>query len=97
MDTTGPRPPSELTKITVFITEESSPFPPVYPDVLIYGIEVPDPNDEKHIAMEIAKIRYEENEGGDGPSPELLKEIAEGIKLHGAIKGDVLFDYDYRT
>lgn len=83
----------------MIVTELTSPFPPVYPDILFYQVIVNDCQDQDEIKMAVAAKRYEEL-SGDAPEPHvpgLVEEIARGLKLHVAFFRDLRPDVDYRT
>lgn len=89
--------------ITVVVTEETSPFPPVYPEPLIYVMDVADPTDRDEVLNNIAILRYSElggEHGDDGLTPDEdveLNAVREGLKIHFAFAGDVPTFVDYRS
>ena len=87
---------SETQKITVVMSETSSPFPPIYDRPLIYDLNVVDPKDEADVRTKLAQIRYEELSGEEPVDPALLLEIFEGIEIHFCFAGELQTLVDWR-
>lgn len=83
--------PPRLTTITVIVTERASPCPPVYPDPLIYVLDVVDINDEDEILALVAAQRAEDLGLDD------CNEVAAGLDLQFAFAGDVKTLKDWRA
>lgn len=86
---------ARLITYTVICRELVSPLPPVYPDPLIYDIQVPQGTTDVEALFldEIAKIRFEEL-GKD--NPELLPLIRKGLTIDFAFEGDLSPVFDFR-
>lgn len=86
---------------TVIMREVTSPFPPVYPEPLIYTVsyeelrEVPEDDKQAWLLNQMAKNRaadlgLEEDEG-------IIAMIAEGLEILFVFPGDLEPILDYRT
>ncbi len=86
--------------ITAIVMECTSPLPPVYPQPLIFVLEVIDPQDEIEITRLIADQRYNDLmlDGDEAQDNDIIDQIVDGLELCFVFRGDVTGNtVDFRT